>query len=80
MKAEKNIFEFPLTMVMNVRAEGVVCGSNTPMKFGSDNSSGSIDDDDVIDIEALAQVVADLTAKGPDIRVVNIVTQEEAIR
>lgn len=38
------------------------------------------DDDDVIDIEALAQVVADLTVKGTDIRVVNIVTQEEAIR
>lgn len=38
------------------------------------------DDDDVIDIEALAQVVADLTVKCTDIRVVNIVTQEEAIR
>lgn len=38
------------------------------------------DEDDLIDIEALAQAVADLTAKGTDIRVVDIVTQDEAIR
>lgn len=38
------------------------------------------DDDDVIDIEALAQSVADMTVKGTDIRVVNIITQEESIR
>ena len=48
MKVEKSYYESPVTWVIHVRTEGFVCVSNY-MKFGSGNSSGSIDDEDVYD-------------------------------
>ena len=47
MKEEKSIYESPVTSVIDVRMEGFICQSRG-MKFGSNNSSGNFDDDDVI--------------------------------
>ena len=48
MKVEKSNYESPVTSVIHVRTEGSICVSNY-MQFGSGNSSGNIDDDNVID-------------------------------
>ena len=48
MKMEKSNYESPVTSVIHVRTEGFICVSKY-MQFGSDNSSGNIDDDDVVD-------------------------------
>lgn len=48
MKVEKYNYESPVTSVIPVRTEGFICVSNL-MQFGSGNSSGSIDDSDVVD-------------------------------
>ncbi len=48
MKVEKSNYESPVTSVIHVRTEGFICVSNY-MQFGSGNSSGNIDDDDVVD-------------------------------
>lgn len=48
MKVEKSNYETPVALVTHIKAEGIICVSKY-MQFGSDNSSGNIDDDDVID-------------------------------
>ena len=48
MKAEKHYYEGPITSVIEIRTEGLLCGSNY-MKFGSGNASGDINDEDVVD-------------------------------
>lgn len=48
MNTEKTFYERPLTAVIDLRTEGLLCGSNY-MKFGSGNASGEINDEDVVD-------------------------------
>jgi len=48
MKTEKTYYECPETFVIQCQTEGFICLSNY-MQFGSGNSSGSIDDGNIVD-------------------------------
>ena len=47
MEFEKTSYQRPETSVLDVRMEAFICLSNQ-MKFGSGNSSGSIEDENIV--------------------------------
>ena len=47
MKVEKTNYVSPATLVIHVRTVGLICDSRY-MKFGSSNTSGDIDDENVV--------------------------------
>ena len=47
MRFEKTSYQRPETSVLDVRMEAFICLSNQ-MKFGTGNSSGSIEDENIV--------------------------------